>query len=276
MTSREATWLLTGVLLAAAALRLTAARGGLWLDEIWSLELAREVSNPMQILTHLRIDNNHPLNTLVLWTIGMNAADFVYRLPVVALSTAAVALGWQWNRSRSVPAGAVTAGVLAISFPMIVYGSEARGYGYAAFFLLACLVCLERISKSPLFRVSYVVSAAGGILSHPTFLPALGAMMLWTIAKDGDRRAWLLTHAVPVSLAGLFWFVFVRPLNFGGSSSAPLVELAIETLSLPLGVSADQKLATLAAVASAGLTVAAIGALIWRGDRRWVLYLHGI
>ena len=60
-------WLLAALLLVgAAALRLAGARsGGLWLDEIWSVQLAQDLSSPFAVL-RIGLDNNHPLNTLVL------------------------------------------------------------------------------------------------------------------------------------------------------------------------------------------------------------------
>ncbi|HEY1302347.1 MAG TPA: hypothetical protein VGF24_02280, partial [Vicinamibacterales bacterium] len=61
------TILFCGLLTAAIGLRVIAARGDLWLDELWSLSFARQLDSPLQIWTSIHHDNNHPLNTLYLF-----------------------------------------------------------------------------------------------------------------------------------------------------------------------------------------------------------------
>ena len=80
------------VFLAAAALRSIAVFNDLWLDEIWSLNLSLLVSSPVEILTKLTHDNNHPLNTFYLWTLGEQHALEPYRLLSLATGVASVGL----------------------------------------------------------------------------------------------------------------------------------------------------------------------------------------
>src|SRR5262249_1679320 len=47
--------------LGALVVRLGCARGDIWLDEIWSLDVVSRLNSAAAILT-LRHDNNHPLN----------------------------------------------------------------------------------------------------------------------------------------------------------------------------------------------------------------------
>ena len=57
----------------ALALRLAMARGGLWLDEAWSVAMAHEAANPIAVITGIHHDNNHPLNSWWLQLVGLGA-----------------------------------------------------------------------------------------------------------------------------------------------------------------------------------------------------------
>ena len=126
-----------------AALRVALARGDLWLDELWSLSFARQITWPWEVLTVIHHDNNHPLNTLALFLTvkpaGAHAAPVVYRL---------LAAG-RWHRDDSsalldgvaqttIPLARtrawIAATLCACSFLAVVYSSEARGYALAALF----------------------------------------------------------------------------------------------------------------------------------------------
>src|SRR5262245_36073333 len=79
------------ILAAAAALRVLGGWNDLWLDEIWSLELAREVVRPSDVFLRLHHEINHYLNTLWLWGAGAHGNWFGYRVPSLVAGVAAVA-----------------------------------------------------------------------------------------------------------------------------------------------------------------------------------------
>ena len=124
---------------AASVLRLTCARGNLWLDEIWSIFLAREVQGLADILFHQKIDNNHPLNTWILSFMPMDAPGWLIRTPACIAggltAGAAFFLGRRWHESLGLTWGLL----FAFSYLMVHYSSEARGY---AFLILFCLFAL--------------------------------------------------------------------------------------------------------------------------------------
>ncbi len=63
--------MLAGIL--AGILRAFAARGELWLDEIWSLVTVRQtIKNPIEIITVLKLDNNHFINSLLIWRTNLS------------------------------------------------------------------------------------------------------------------------------------------------------------------------------------------------------------
>ena len=80
-----------GILLAAIVatgflLRLVSARGGLWLDEAWSAQLADEAATPLAVFLNINHDNNHHLNSLWLQFVGFGAPPLLARALSIATS----------------------------------------------------------------------------------------------------------------------------------------------------------------------------------------------
>jgi hypothetical protein len=74
-----------------AALRLFGTHGDLWLDEIWTLVLLEPITSIGQILWGINHYNNHFLNSIYLYVIGLDASPVVQRGLSVLLGTAAIA-----------------------------------------------------------------------------------------------------------------------------------------------------------------------------------------
>jgi hypothetical protein len=72
---------------------MLAARGDLWLDEIWSLYLLRNAKHLWDVLS-IQHDNNHILNSAWLFWTGPHGSSFSCRLlSIVSGSAAAAAMG---------------------------------------------------------------------------------------------------------------------------------------------------------------------------------------
>ena len=119
--------------------RVVSAFQSFWLDEIWSYLLAQDVDSAWQVLTVLKHDNNHILNTLFIRAMGEHEHWFVYRMLSLATGTAVIyllarlALGWG-------SAAALAAAILAAaSHPLTLVSAQARGYSAAMFFALVAL-----------------------------------------------------------------------------------------------------------------------------------------
>jgi uncharacterized membrane protein len=127
----------------ALGLRLAAASGDLWLDEIWSVLIARTLHSAADVFT-LRHDNNHPLNTLYLYLLGQPRLQLEYRLASVLSGVACIGLvGYSaWRRWGARESWLATV-LCAVSFPIVLYSSEARGYGLLLFFALMAFVGME-------------------------------------------------------------------------------------------------------------------------------------
>ncbi len=121
------------------ALRIAAARGELWGDEVWSLGLVGDLTAPDQVFWAVSHDNNHYLNSLWLYALGPGRPALDYRWPAILFGAAAVLAAGSLGRRRSAATGVASAVLAAICYPFVDYGSEARGY---AGLILATLLAL--------------------------------------------------------------------------------------------------------------------------------------
>src|SRR5204862_1912632 len=178
-----------------ALLRLRGVFTDFWLDEIWGLRIALAAPSPLALITQIHQDTNHPLVSMFLYAIG----------PV---------RHWEWYRLLSLACGLGTIFLIrdrtyrilaALSFPLIVYSSEARGYAPAAFFLVVGYVLWK---KNPIgFGVAIVLA----LLSH---LSAF-AVYLGFFSVDVVRRDWK-KHILPIAFGAWYYVVKVRHLVVGG------------------------------------------------------------
>lgn len=267
---------LVTVLLFAAALRIATSTGPLWLDEIWSLELATQAKSSAAILTELRTDNNHVLNTLYLRAVGPGHHALIYRLPAIAFGTGTVLLGTMIAARWGKVAAAVTGTLLANSYLLVHYSSEARGYAPALFFALAGCESLLRYATTPSWQntVTFWGSCVFGLLSHPIFAHFFVAAACWSLTvlanQSSDWRA-LLRHGavlfgIPSVFAVVVYFTMWRNLDLGGGPAYSLFEVLASTASLAIGGPPSGAVAIL----FAGIAVAVFGIACWklREDRR--------
>lgn len=272
------------MLCVAAALRLWAATGDLWLDEIWSLQIAEALSSPLDVL-RVRASNSHPLETFLLWEIGRTDWLLAYRLPNVVAGVAAVALagaiGWRRGRQEAL-AGLILMGTSCLA---IHYASEARGYAFVMAFTLAGVWALEhRAAPRPWpWVLLFGTSVALGLLSHVNFVFAYAALFLWSAAAEWRARrpaaavrALALWHGIPMlALFGL-WLPYAVRLQVGGAPPRALGDALLEIASLSMGLPESGPFAWLGAGLAAVAVVAGLLLLARERDPRWMLFAFGI
>ena len=178
------------VVVLAVLLRLRGVFTDFWLDEIWGLRIALDAPTWWSLITRIHADTNHPLVSLYMRAIG----------PVQH---------WEWYRLLSFVCGVGTIVLIrnrtyqvlaALSFPLIVYSSEARGYAPAAFFLVLAYVTRRRL----LFGVAIILAILSQLSAVAVYLGFLAA-----------RRDWKL-HVLPGAFCVWYFFVKVRHLVAGG------------------------------------------------------------
>lgn len=214
------------LVLLATAIRIRAARNDLWLDEIWSLNLAHSVSSPLGVFTAIHHDNNHYLNTLYLYLLPNLGNWWGYRILSILFGIATVIVaGFVGNRRGPINA-LILMFLTAFSYFLVLYSSEARGYSLLAFFVLLSFLLLDLYLEKPGVRLAvlFSLSAAFGFLSHLTFLHFYLATLVWSAYRLALRRptlkrfaAWMLPiHALPGLCIALLYFVDVRLQTAGG------------------------------------------------------------
>ena len=124
------------------ALRVAAARGDLWLDEIWSSIIVAHTTSFRDVVVALPYDNNHVLNSLWLKLVGGQAEPMLVRLPAVLFGTLCIPVAARLGERISSTGAFSFAAVVAMGFPFLQFGSEARGYSGL---ILAMLVALDAI-----------------------------------------------------------------------------------------------------------------------------------
>ncbi len=173
-----------------ALLRLGAASGSLWLDEIWSLERARSASSLVELLQLAGRDNTHLLNSLVLWcldprlVLGVRLLGLISGAGLLCLFAVPVLrTGRGWYR--------LAAAVLC--FPLVLYASEARGYAPMLLFLALAWCRFESYRKTSKGGEALLFGGFAGlaILSHLSSLPVI--------------FAWSIFFLLPVATPQLSW-----------------------------------------------------------------------
>lgn len=170
----------------ALALRVVAARGDLWLDEISTLKLVSSVTAYSDIFLRVPRDNNHFLNSAWLWSVGPDASVMMMRLPAIVLGGLSVfAAGIAAGRFNRV-AGVIGAFLLAIGYFFVHYGSEARGYSGMIFAVLVAYdaqqawLARREWTRPPL---TFMAAICFGTFSHLTMVEASGALCLSAMAQ---------------------------------------------------------------------------------------------
>ncbi len=266
---------LAAIALGGAIVRVCAARGDLWLDEIWSLLLARSISSPLEILTAIHHDNNQYLNTLCLYLFQSQENWFVYRVPAICSGIATMIVIWMIGRRRNTLEAMTAMMLSAFSYLLVHYSSEARGYSFVLLFSLLTFCAANDFLRtgSRWAAVGFCLSCIAGFLSGLTFLYTYLATVPWFAAHfEMQRRAWkaalraaALCHAVPVMFFALLYFVDIRRQEAGGGDSSVWSEVYLRAMALSLGVKGPPWFTGLAGLAAISIVV--VGTIIlWRDE----------
>lgn len=263
----------------ACLLRVWAGFGDLWLDEVWSIQLASQVSSPWEIVTQLRSDNNHMLNTAYVAWLGTDQPPLNYRLLSIIAGTLSVLVvgGVAAERGRAEQWTAMV--LVATSFLMVHYASEARGYALALLFALTAYWSLFKFLRQRRDRhaLCFACCASLGCLSHPTFLYFYLAACFWSadVLLDSIRtwpnaaRSLAVLHGLPGFVALVLYLVNFRHYELGGGPTYDLAGVLAQTGSLAVGGPVLGTGAVLGAVCSLAAFLGGLWVL-WRdGDTQW-------
>ena len=248
------------ILAVAGAVRVCGAFNELWLDEIWSLNLAGQVATPLEIFTKIHHDNNHYLNTLYLYFLGRGASEFVYRIPSLLAGIATVVAAGLIGRRRGTTDAIFAMLVVGFSYVLILYSSEARGYAAAVFFAFLCFYLLDRYLETRRWPLALMFSlcAVLGLLSHLTFVCFYSSALVWSgyrlmksrLGPSRTATALLSCHAVPILFLATLYFADVRHIVVGGGTPLTLLAGYGTALAWALGTPAADFMIILTCIAA--------------------------
>lgn len=285
--NRPALILLGLILTAAAALRLWAAGGDLWIDEIWSLDniaMARASADAGDWLALFFHDNTHALNTAYLAIvdalIGPDGPPFAYRAFSFASGLASVcvaaAIGWR----RGPLEGLLAAALVGFSYPMIHYAGEARGYAPMLLAGLAAYGILERHldAPTPCRWAVFVTVSLLGLAAHLTFAVVLGGLGLWA-ATVLFRRPEPPVRAIArlcilfgpqIIVLTVFGAIALNNLVIGGGAMVPALDALGDMAELTFGADPGQRGSVTLAIALG------VSCVVWwlrrRGEAEWPFF----
>jgi len=182
----------------------------LWVDEAFTWSRA-QIGHPMTSALLLE-DIHGPLYSLLLHAWGAIAGDseWALRFPAAVFGALTVpligAIAWAWLGSAT----AVPALWLAAGSPFLVwYGQEARNYSLAIF--CACASAMGLLSLRTRLSLggvlSYLVSAAAGLLSNFSFAFLAPLHLVWWLGEPGQR----LRRTVLAAGGALLLLIVISP-----------------------------------------------------------------
>ncbi len=273
------------IALAGVLLRFLAARGDLWLDEVWSLLLLERASNLGDIFIGIHHDNNHVLNSIWMWLVGPEVAPLLMRLPAIAYGGIAVVCAGVIGRRFNDAATVAAAALIATGYIFVLYGSEARGYsGMIVAILVAYCAVLASFDEDAHWRsyVLFFMAVFLGTFSHLIMVEATAALCVSALAisatrgESPNRRiARFLRFSVLAAVAsipavacfafGAFFDDFrvgvMRPFNFEDLAEG-LAGMARATLGFPAAFGDLPVIVVTAALAGGAIALAP-------SQRRW-------
>ncbi|MBC8107321.1 MAG: glycosyltransferase family 39 protein [Anaerolineae bacterium] len=288
MSKKTTIIIITAIVIVAAALRVPGMFTDFWLDEVWSLNIAKTIHSPLDVVlsSSARIDNNHPLHTWYLRAIGDVQQWWIYRLPALACGIGAVIVAAHTMWRRSAIEAIAVALLVGLSFPLVFYSSEARGYAPAVFFALVAFDAMLRYVERPRWSGAIVFSVACvlGFLAHLTFVHFYLAALYWTVLRARRTKLplmqqltwWARLNAVPLIFVIVLFRVFVRDMTIGGASETDPMQVLIRTLSIALGGFDFGIGAIICATITVALFIGALIKLIRLRDDLWFFYLLAV
>ncbi len=239
-------FVITLILAGGMALRVAAAHGELWLDEVWSINLARQADGIIDILAFTHRDNNHQLNTILLQWLDGWSLDPVHRLPALVFGAgtilAAATVARRWGPESMIIAALLFSG----SYLQIHFASEARGYSSLLFFSLTAVMCLDAFAQKPTWArwTGLMISCILGLLAHALYLHVMVALLIWAAimplpAERATCRISLLVRcfALPLTLVVFYGVLHLRHLIPGGGPQRVGLDVLSSLASVWLGLS---------------------------------------
>lgn len=261
-------------------IRVLASLDDFVLDEVWSFSLAGRMTSGWDVwrLAHA---NNHPLNTLLVYLLGDRHVEW-YRVPSVLSGIAALGLLAGASRRCDRVESLTTLWLGCVSYLLVLYSAEARGYALAVFFALSAFLAVREYLQSRRAGALAVfwVCVVMGFAAQLSFSIAYLSLTAWAVYDEtGNRRSWRITaaelakvHAVPMVFVAGLYLAYARNLVFSGDVMG-LREAIVGVLALAVGAPPGGAGGLAGLAASAALAATGILMLRRASSSEWVFYL---
>lgn len=205
--------LLATILLLALPLRLLHLGESLWLDELWSIRIILDGSDPIRLLVR---DIHPPLYSLFLFAwIGLfGDAELSIRLPSLIFALLSIVLAWS---IASLCLGRRTAVLacllLALSPVHVMYAQEARAYAALQCLLLATLLAYLKLCACPTsqsWTLVYACSLLAAALTSFLIGAYLFAFSALTLVDERAPRRRLLAINLLVAVPFVSWVLVTQ------------------------------------------------------------------
>jgi hypothetical protein len=211
----------------AAVLRWPGLGTDLWLDELWARRMAVGMPSAFTTFT-LHHEVNHHLTTLWFYLTGPDASALIYRLPSFIAGVLSVLVAGLIGRRRSVATGVFAMILVASSYELTVFSSEARGYSMAVLCTLLSVLFLElHFERSRRWTLAgYSAVASIGLLTQPVFSTVLASACVlssvrWLQTSPRSRESamrHLAPQILPLAVFAFLYFADLRHIVRGGGT----------------------------------------------------------
>lgn len=253
-TDRRAYAAVAALLAVFGLLRLLAASGDFYVDEIWSFYFARQMNSLFDAFT-LNHDNNHILNTLYLYIVGGGPffisgkpAFLPHRLLSVVSGVVSLYLVWKIAAERGRAEAFIAILLAGLSYPLILYSSEARGYGPGMMFALASFLLAERYmaGRGLATAALFWCAAVFAFLSHSSYIFVYSGIFIWSVIEEIKKRAVggairraALLHLVPAVFLAGYYLLFLKSMVYGGGEMEEPLKVVLAAASMVFGLPSE-------------------------------------
>ena len=208
--SPSSLWVLLGILLLAAVLRIPGYTESVWIDELYSSNIF--VGEPLTLLKTIYSDIHPPLYALFahFWNQAVGSDREIWlRLPALLCGLGTIVLVWRLGMLFvDASAGLMAAALLAMSPVHIWYSQEARSYSMTLFLLLLAILSYYRLLQGRRMRcwtAVFSLALSCLVFTHYYNLVFAGLLLVLTATRKSPHRRRVLFNILLVTGAlGLY------------------------------------------------------------------------